>query len=839
VKTIAASTAKFAWLNGARAVLALFVAASAVFFTSLQLYEDSFSITPAVFFVAAMLAAYFTGIIWLAGTTSRQDLSAGLTGRTRNSGWRWLAVVSLLFTSVLTGASYTGILSMARVITADRDVHSVSLSGTVLHRWDSDAAGAITPVSGNSYQIKIHAPLLLTSMQDNFFITTRFSDMEILEGGVRLPTPHAPHADIATIGAGRYSHFGHFFTRNSLVYFSATDNTTPMDNGRTIELRYRLILNPVFIILLLTLAGIMLSGSHSFLGSVSAIGVLYKTSPYRQLVNTGIAVFTLLVFIFPLLHTWQHAINTYTAIVGYLPWSDASGWQFSAEKLLHTGELFDWSERRPLNPAIRAMINMLVGERLNWTLLCYALFSAVGAAYAARNLQKSYGLIAGLIAMGVIAYFANEFLPVTMSESLGFILGITGFAFMWRSIEARSPIIFSLGLAIFTAGMTARPGPVSVLPMLVIWAALARMDGRKFSPKWLMYAVLGLGIGFMPGTLFGKIYGTGANLPGSNFSYTLYGLALGGESWHRGYEVPAGDALTETERTNVVYVAALEQIRKDPAGLLRGGTKFLINYFTWFHVYIENKVSKQLGLLLILTGVVISLFRLKNGHCSFLLAGGTGILASAPLIFWDYDAYRAYIVTVGFDAGMAALGANYLIQQFRPGLTIRPEPDMPISTVTSSRRAIVTCCAILLVLFIGPILAISTYQQPVITDAGICQAGEKSAVLHIGRSSPYIHVVESGANTFIPQIAVDITAQVEDIHDFGLDRYLRELQPGEIMIWGYNILEPGVDKGMYIAKKDLLPVDGAYYQTCGHAINLESSGTYTIVKVVEARQVYP
>jgi len=56
------------------------------------------------------------------------------------------------------------------------------------------------------------------------------SRLQVLEDGVPLGPAHAPHADIAEEGKGRYSHWG-----DSLL-FSASDNSDPRTNGRQYHL---------------------------------------------------------------------------------------------------------------------------------------------------------------------------------------------------------------------------------------------------------------------------------------------------------------------------------------------------------------------------------------------------------------------------------------------------------------------------------------------------------------------------------------------------------------------------------------------------------------------------
>jgi len=52
------------------------------------------------------------------------------------------------------------------------------------------------------------------------------SRMKIYENGRPLQHPHCVHAEIRELGEGRFSHWG------DRLYFSSTDNTNPLENGR-------------------------------------------------------------------------------------------------------------------------------------------------------------------------------------------------------------------------------------------------------------------------------------------------------------------------------------------------------------------------------------------------------------------------------------------------------------------------------------------------------------------------------------------------------------------------------------------------------------------------------
>jgi len=58
------------------------------------------------------------------------------------------------------------------------------------------------------------------------------SPLVLFEDGVELGPPHSSHGEIRMAGAGRYSHW------ESTLYFSASDNSNPNENGRCYEIEY-------------------------------------------------------------------------------------------------------------------------------------------------------------------------------------------------------------------------------------------------------------------------------------------------------------------------------------------------------------------------------------------------------------------------------------------------------------------------------------------------------------------------------------------------------------------------------------------------------------------------
>jgi hypothetical protein len=94
----------------------------------------------------------------------------------------------------------------------------------------------------------------------------RPSTARVLENGQLLGPPNAQHADIRSLGRGRYS-FWH-----DHVYVSATDNSDPAANGRAYSISYAPITRPVARLLYGATAVLWLLGSIPLLGVVRSLG---------------------------------------------------------------------------------------------------------------------------------------------------------------------------------------------------------------------------------------------------------------------------------------------------------------------------------------------------------------------------------------------------------------------------------------------------------------------------------------------------------------------------------------------------------------------------------------
>jgi hypothetical protein len=121
--------------------------------------------------------------------------------------------------------------------------YRVRAANTIGNSAYSNTASATTPVAGTGFDGLLNVAATTLDSGFAYIVTQNFgtpgdtsaapsqSALRIFENGTELGPAHSVHANIRTLGLGRFSHWG------SDLYFSASDNTDPRTNGRTYAYR--------------------------------------------------------------------------------------------------------------------------------------------------------------------------------------------------------------------------------------------------------------------------------------------------------------------------------------------------------------------------------------------------------------------------------------------------------------------------------------------------------------------------------------------------------------------------------------------------------------------------
>lgn len=733
------------------------------------------------------------------------------------------------------------ILSIAGLITVheplskpgnDADALRVISFGS-LPLWETEypVGRNIRRDAGNAYVIQLTTNPMLWAGQDSKD-DPQYSQLVVYEDDKPLNASHRSKKLIREDGAGRYSHWGESGSSASYLYFSASDNTNPTENGHSYSIRYPLIIKSVAVVpfLLLSLPFYVSRGARIY-ESLDRLFSEVISGYNKRIINLFVITCALLIFSMPLLEFWLTGKTTYQAIGGLLPWSDASGWLYGASHLLYEGQMQPWSVRRPLNPVFIATLSFLTGENLQLLLLVRAVLAGLACFFMAREISRSHGPAAGVLSFAVLGAFASQFVAFTLSETLGLALGATGFAVMWQAIPGRDLSRYAAGLFLLTLGLSARPGPMLILPALALWAGYGMSD-KRFAFRPFLMACAGVITGLTVTYLWAYFYGTGENIPAANYSFVMYGLAHGGESWQKIFiDYPEIKHLAEGKQAALAYKAAFDEIISNPPGLISGLGKFGAAYFDKLFYYtplalqLLMKLFAGLGVL-----VAVSCFRLP--HMSFVLSGAAGIVVSSPFVYWADDAYRTFISTAPFDAALVAIGLSGIVSLACLDTWTKrysSMPDLPVGRHGRSGAAVlggilVFCCTA------GAAMAISLHHRPVFADQN-CEKGLSSAIIKLGGSSPFIRIASNEAFTLLPDIKLDDFNRRKQFADVEIKPLLRDLRQGQLLVFGYNLdnSTQAIRGRWIIADSAQMPVPGAYYHVCGTEKEIPDAPQVTLV----------
>jgi hypothetical protein len=403
---------------------------------------------------------------------------------------------------------------------------------------------------------------------------------------------------------------------------------------------------------------------------------------------------TLVLFALPLTGLWNSGFSDPAALGGLLPLSDGAAYYHDAQLVLAGGQLGAVSAGRPLFPGMLVTLLGLTGQNLQATLAILVMVNAIACFLFAREVQRSHGAIAGVVVLAVLFLFYTRFSGTTWTENLGLALGTVSFALLWRGVRVQSVNLILLGILLLTLALNARAGAMLILPVLVAWGSWFFRGSTKFSLRFLVLATGAVLSGFAINFFVLLALGQSDAVAFSNFSYVLYGLALGGKSWMQVMtDHPELKNLELNERSQEIYQLAFEAIRSNPTNLFRGALRAwseylnpLANYnvlsFVRVGIIRRRFLSHLVPLVtyvlyalyaLSLLGILKCYFQRRNPVYSLLLAACVGIFISVPFAPpVDAQGMRVYAATIPVSAALPAVGCSFLITRmnWNPGLKI-------------------------------------------------------------------------------------------------------------------------------------------------------------------------
>lgn len=630
----------------------------------------------------------------------------------------------------------------------------VTLHTSLKPQWFTISPDVIRHDSGCAYVV---GPLKerpqgwpLTYFQGDSTTLPIASNLRIYEDGLPLGEPHALHDRLRDSSSGGYSHWG------NLLYLATSDCTDPGRNGRSYEVSVTPISSTFakgLLVCLIVFMAFLLNARflnnprytrfRGFFKRTLEVGTIPATLEYQRLMSAAIFLVLFSGSCAFLFLNWSAGRTVGLAVGGAFQVSDASAYWWCANSLIEVGHFGspiitgEWCQRRAIYPSFLAGLSWIGGENIFRTLLLQASLVCAAIFILVRHVITLFGVISAFSFSTVIfLYVMTEALAVTMTESLGVILGSLGLAVMLIAAERRSIITAGIGILIFSTAMNARAGALGVLLLLVLWSGLLAIIFRQSIFKWLSISIIATFGGFFLQAILVTMVGGNSSSSHGNLAYTLYGLSVGGKGWSQVLidypNLPALDSF----RSKAIYGLALDNFLRDPwlflNGIFKNLSLFIANGAIGFDKFGSLAVFPKIFWWV---GWIPLVVNWRNPVYLLILLCSVGVLVSAPIIYID-GGPRLFAATAVVDSLQIAIGFTWIISVLLTGLKVNlAGRGFPSSSVRRTRIPWEIGLGLVLInLLFLPHFVERSSSQVKVTDLGHCSPGETRLITKIGAS---------------------------------------------------------------------------------------------------------
>jgi hypothetical protein len=327
--------------------------------------------------------------------------------------------------------------------------------------------------------------------------------------------------------------------------------------------------------------------------------------------------------------------------------------------------------------------------------------------------------------------------------------------------------------------------------------------------------------GFVVNVILVRLLASPTGVPFANFSYTLYGLASGGHSWHYVFELhPELLQLPADEQSSIIYQMAFDLIRKDPGLLVKGALYNWSMLFsdTWYSAYSfvggENRVWRNIAqwsiFILCVLGLIRWLRKLDDPLSSLVGISALGILASVPFLP-PTDAYRMrpYAVSMIVFGLLPGLGLVFGMEVLK-----LPFPDKFRHERANPGALLLFATLLVSIELLGPFLVKGLGHTPQFEQAS-CAAGLDSIAVHFGPGTHFNIVRQNQPGLdWMPNFHIGRFRQnAHSLPDANMITWAEGLDPLHSVFYALDYASSR--KVLVVSRTALLPPSNSLWQVCG------------------------
>lgn len=337
----------------------------------------------------------------------------------------------------------------------------------------------------------------------------------------------------------------------------------------------------------------------------------------------------------------------YSNLAGFIPWGDASEYVSNAIRYEEQGPpLSEWGCRRPWHHLHLASLFHFLGNDLKRVLFVETILIALSILLSSWLVGRLWGSMSAVIFGALLAVYVYKiFFNTFLSESSGFLFGVLSVGLLLWSWRSNSGVTFFLSGLFMMLAMSARSGAFFILAAcsFVLW----------WRRGWWRSTLYGLGVSsaILIGVAVQKQACGDLAQSNSNFAFSLYGMAKGGEMWtHFFIDYPMVKELPELVQSTVALGKSIELIKKEPHHFVRGFVRNLGLYLDRHMVILQDPWSWFEKLLVLGSFWVLFTFRADvTFYRPILFAAFLGLVVSAPFLVRDGHS-RVLASAIGYYA---------------------------------------------------------------------------------------------------------------------------------------------------------------------------------------------
>lgn len=531
---------------------------------------------------------------------------------------------------------------------------------------------------------------------------------------------------------------------------------------------------------------------------------------------------TLSLFALPLAGLWAAGQTQTTVLSGIIPFYDAESYYIDALRILN-GSIFSvFSARRPLFPALLAVLLSWTSHNLMASLAILTGIAGLACYFAAREIQRTYGAEVSTLVLIILFLFFRAHSGISMSENLGVALGALGFAILWQGASTRNTFYLCFGLFITTLALNARAGAFFMLPILILWAGWLLRGSKPFAWSTAFFATLAVILGFLINLSLTRMIAVPSGVPFANFSYTLYGLASGGRSWAYIFTAhPEVLALQEPEQSARIYQLAFELIQEKPLQTIQGALfswKMLFSN-TWYNIYSYiggenwtiNVYARWAMYLLGMAGIYGWVRDRDDPIKSLIIVSFLGVFISVPFLP-PTDAYRMrpYAASIIVLAALPALGLHFILERTKMNALGKS------NFVTNPYLAPLIFSSLLICATLFGSIGLKLTSLPfTLQPMGCSQEDSDSIIVHFAEGT-YINIKKQGLPflDWMPNFhAGQFRENAHSLASIELIQWAESLEPPTTLFLSLDLQTD--QKVLVVLKTESLPPIGETQQFCG------------------------